>query len=57
MDLRLRLNWMTTANSIDYKLLTIFKKTLIYKQSHNLGQVLNMKTNCRKLQSSHIITL
>ena len=25
-DLRLRLNWMTTANSTDYKLLTILKK-------------------------------
>ena len=44
-DLRLRLNWMTTANSIVYKLLTILKKTLTYDQQHNLRQVLNMKAN------------
>ena len=56
-DLRLRLNWMTTANSIDYKILTILKKTLTYDQPHNLIQVLNMKTNCRKLRPSHLITL
>ena len=51
-DLRLRLNWITTANSIDYKLLTILKKNLTYDQPHNLRQVLNMKTHCRKLRSS-----
>ena len=56
-DLRLRLNWMTTANSIDYKLLTILKKTLTYDQPHNLRQVINMKTNCIQLRSSHLITL
>ena len=56
-DLRLRLNWMTTANSIDYKLLTILKKTLTYDQPHNLRQVLNMKANYRQLRSSHLITL
>ena len=56
-DLRLRLNWMTTANSINYKLLTILKKTLTYDQPHNLRQVLNMKANYRQLQSSHLITL
>ena len=56
-DLRLRLNWMTTANSIDYKLLTILKKTLTYDQPHNLRQLLNMKKNCRKLRSSHLITI
>ena len=38
-DLRLRLNWMTTANSIDYKLLTILMKTLTYDQPRNLRQV------------------
>ena len=27
-ELRQRLNWMTTTNSIDYKLLTILKETL-----------------------------
>ena len=48
---------MTTANSNDYKLLTILKKTLTYDQPHNLRQVLNMKTNYTQLQSSHLITL
>ena len=56
-DLRLRLNWMTTANSIDYKLLTILMKTQTYDQPHNLRQVLNMKPNYRQLRSSHFITL
>ena len=56
-DLRLQLNWMTTANSIDYKLLTILKKILTYDQPHNLRQVLNMKPNYGQLRSSHLITL
>ena len=46
MDLLLRLTWMTTSNYINYKLLTILKKTLTYDQPHNLRQLLNMKTNC-----------
>ena len=48
---------MTTANSIDYKLLTILKKTLTSDQLNYLRQVLNMKANCRQLRSSHLITL
>ena len=56
-DLRLRLNWVITANSIDYKLLTILKKTLTYDQLHNLRKLLNIKTNCRKLRSSQFIIL
>ena len=56
-DLRLRLNRMITANSIDYKLLTILKKTQTNDQPQKLRQVLNMKTNYRKLRSSHLITL
>ena len=48
---------MTTANSIDYKLLTILKKNLTYDQPHNLRQVLNMKANYRQLRSSHLIIL
>ena len=46
MDLLLRQTWMTTSNYINYKLLTILKKTLTYDQPHNLRQLLNMKTNC-----------
>ena len=53
----LRLNWMTTTNFIDYKLLTILNKTLTYDQPYNLRQVLNMKVNYRQLRSSHLITL
>ena len=56
-DLRLRLNWMTTANCIDSKQLNVVKKTLTYDQPHNLRQVLNMKTNCAQLRSTHLIIL
>ena len=53
-NLRLRLNWMTSANFIDYKLITIVKKIQTYDQPHNLRQVLNMKTNSSKLRYYHL---
>ena len=48
---------MTTANSIDYKLLTILKKILTYDQPHNLRQVINIKANCIKISISISISI
>ena len=48
-ELRQRLNWMTTTDFIDYKLLTLLKKTLTYEQSYALRLSLNIKSNNRQL--------
>ena len=40
-------NWMTTTNSTDYKLMTIIYKTITYRQHHNLGNGLAIKTTNR----------
>ena len=40
-ELRQRLNWMTTTDSIDYKLPTILKKTLTYEQPHALNPTID----------------
>ena len=48
-ELRQQLNWMTTSDSIDYKLLTILKKTLTYKQPHALRLSLNSKSNNKQI--------
>ena len=56
-ELRQRLNWMTTTDSIDYKLLTIIKKTLTYEQPHALRLSLNIKSNNRQLRTSDLTIL
>ena len=56
-ELRQRLNWMTTTDSIDYKLLTILKKTLTYEQPHALRLSLNIKSNNRQLRTSDLTIL
>ena len=56
-ELRQRLNWMTTTDSIDYKLLTILKKTLTYEQPHVLRLSLNIKSNNRQLRTSDLTIL
>ena len=57
-ELRQRLNWMTTSDSIDYKLLTILKKTLTYEQPHALRLTLNIKSNNKQIPTDlTILTL
>ena len=56
-ELRQRLNWMSNTDSIDYKLLTILKKTLTYEQPHALRLSLNIKSNNRQLRTSDLTIL
>ena len=56
-ELRQRLNWMTTTDSIDYKLLTILKETLTYEQPHASRLSLNIKSNNRQLRTSDLTIL
>ena len=51
-ELRQRLHWMTTTASIDYKLLSLLKKTLTCEQPHALRLSLNIKSNNRQLRTS-----
>ena len=51
-ELRQRLNWMMTTDSIDYNLLTKLKKTLTYEQPHALRLPLNIKSNNGQLRTS-----
>ena len=56
-ELRQGLHCMTTTDPIDYKLLTILKKTLIYEQPHALRLLLNIKSNNRQLRTSDLTIL
>ena len=56
-ELRQRLNWMTTTDSIYYKLLTILKKILTYILPHALRLSLNIKSNNRQLRTSDLTIL
>ena len=51
------MNWVTTSDSIDYKLLTMLKKTLTYEQPHALRLPLNIKSNYRHLRTSDLTIL
>ena len=56
-ELRQRLNWISNTDSIDYKLLTILKKTLTYEQPHALRLSLNIKSSNRQLRTSDLTIL
>ena len=42
-DLRNKLNWLNTEDSINYKILTILKKTITYNLPYNLRNKIKHK--------------
>ena len=52
-DLRNKLNWLNTEDSINYKILTIFKKTITYNLSYNLRNKIKHKPNTRLLRNNN----
>ena len=56
-ELRQRLNWMTTIDSIDYKLITILNKTITHDTRLPLQQSRNVNINNRQLRTSDLTIL
>ena len=52
-DLRKKLNWLNTEDSINYKILTILKKTITYNLPYNLRNKIKHKPNTRLLRNKN----
>ena len=52
-DLRKKLNWLNTEDSINYKILTILKKTITYNLPYNLRNKIKHKPNTRLLRNNN----
>ena len=56
-DLRNKLNWLNTEDSINYKILIILKKTITYNLPYNLRNKIKHKPNTRLLHNNNAIKL
>ena len=52
-DLRKKLNWLNTEDSINYRILTILKKTITYNLPYNLRNKIKHKPNTRLLRNNN----
>ena len=56
-DLRNKLNWLNTEDSINYKIPTILKKSITYNLTYNLRNKIKNKSNTRLLRNTNTIKL
>ena len=56
-DLRNKLNWLNTEDSINYKILTILKNTITYNLPYNLRNKIKHKPNTRRLRNNNVTKL
>ena len=52
-DLRNKPNWLNTEDSINYKILTIFNKTITYNLPYNLRNKIKHKPNTRLFRNNN----